>query len=295
MKLPKKSLLFSLTVLFIFIVALLAGCGGTKKLDDAEKRIATLEANGVPDSLLSAAKVFLFQVKSSMNTAASGYAKMYKDSLFFYLEKAEASYTNTLQQYKPFVDSLRKSIDKNKKQLSGTQLKVVDSILVYVDSFITKNWMLQAREKVIHLDTIMPGLLADEKKTKDLRPKLVGTWVSEMEPQGGYKGVEKRVFTFKTDGSFETAEEMKGQTAEFVKEDWKFLTTGTWDLRGDTVLMFVTREICPRQVYQNYQNVKGKPQWVENKAPTYDSTITNHSKDRFVTYEYLTDVFKKKK
>ena len=65
-------------------------------------------------------------------------------------------------------------------------------------------------------------------------------------------------------------------------------------MRGDTVLMFVEREKCPRQVYHNYMKKDGRLRWVKNVSPTYDSTIVGHGKDRYMTYQYLLDFFKKR-
>jgi hypothetical protein len=163
-----------------------------------------------------------------------------------------------------------------------------------VDSMVKMNWLIQAQEKIVEIDSMMPQLLKDESKMVAIRPKLVGTWSSSRAPQGGYKGVEKRRYTFMKDGSFNSDEEMKGQTAETLKEDWQFLSWGKYDLRGDTILLFVEREKCTRQSFWNYMKKDGKVQWVKNDAPTYDSTITNHGKDKYMTFDYLLEFFKKK-
>ncbi len=271
-------------------------CGvGQKKLEDAESRINSLMEKGVPDSLLSSAKVFLFQAKSAKKTSNTAYARMYTDSLIFYLENAEAVYESAVQKLKPDVEKMQASLNKRKKELTGLQLQYADSIIAFIDSFVNMNWLRQANDKCVFLDTLFPRLLEDEKNANKIRPKLVGNWFSEMVPQGGYKAKETRKFSFKKDGSFHTIEQMRGQTSEYVKEDWKFLTWGKWKMKGDTVLMFVEREKCAKQVYHNYKkNKKGRMVWEKNEAPTYDTTITDHKKDRFVTYEYMRDYFKRK-
>ncbi len=279
----------------IAVCVLFHGCGvSKKKLDDADNRIKALEAKGVPDNLLSEAKVNLYQARTAMKSSSTAYAKKYADSLFFYLEKAETQSQATMEQYRPYIDSLRKTFDGRKKALGGLQLQYADSIIAFVDSFTTMGWLIQARDKAIYLDTSFARLVEDEKKSNKIRPRLIGTWSGQRVPPGGYKALEKRRFTFKRDGTFNSSEEMNGQTQQTLKEYWKFMNWGTWKLRGDTVLMFVTREKCPKQHFLNYMKKDGKMKWVKNQAPTFDSTIVGHGKDRFMTYEYLVDNFKKR-
>ncbi len=282
-------------ICIIAVSVLFYSCGvSQKQLDEAEMRIKALEAKGVPDSILSAAKVNLYQARTSLKSSNSAYAKKYADSLFFYLEKAESKSQKTMEQYRPYVDSLRKTFDDRKKALSGLQLQYADSIIAYVDSFTNMGWLIQARDKAIYLDTSFARLVEDEKRSNKIRPRLIGTWSGQRVPPGGFKALEKRRFTFKKDGTFNSSEEMNGQTQETLKEYWKFLNWGTWKLRGDTILMFVEREKCPKQHFLNYVKKDGRLQWVKNQAPTYDSTIVGHGKDRFMTYEYLVDNFKKR-
>lgn len=273
------------------------GCGmmSAKKLEDAETRLKVLIDNGVPDSVLADTKIYLFKTKGSFKSGQSGIARRIGDSLFLSLEKAEAEYQVALEKLKPAVKSMRESFDVKKKELTGLHIKYVDSLVTYIDSFIKMNWIIQANNRCIMLDSMFPNIIADEKHAAKIMPRIVGTWVSQRVPEKGYKGLETRKFIFKKDGTFTGAEQMKGQTSAYVKENWKFLTWGTWKLRGDTAFLFVNREKCPIQVYHNYIKKNGKLQWKMNKAPTYDSTITNGAKDRYLTYTYLMDLFKKKR
>ena len=101
--------------------------------------------------------------------------------------------------------------------------------------------------------------------------------------------------TFKKDSTYNSTEQLKGQTSEYIKEDWKFINSGIWRMKGDTIMLNVQREKCVKQVYWNYLVKNGKAQWVKNVAPTYDSTYTDGKKDRFMTFEYVKDYFKRTK
>lgn len=292
----KPSTLLKTSYLLIFSLFLFLGCGLSQKdLDDADKRLKVLQEQGAPDSLLSSVKVFLFQVKAAKKSGNSGLLRKNGDSLIFYLEKAEKDFEAALTKEKPYVESFRKKAEETKKELTGLQLKYADSVLSVIDGFIAKNWILAARDVCFRLDTLFPHLLNDEKLARKISKKILGTWVSVRVPEGGFKAKEKRIFTFKSNGTFRGSEEMKGQTAENLKEDWKFISSGTWKMRGDTAMMYVAKEKCARQIFTNLQIKGGKRKWVKNVMPTYDSTLAPGTKDRFLTYEYLTDFFTKKK
>ena len=285
---------------YIFVICTVIifffGCGiSEKKLSEIEDRIKVLQDQGAPDSLLSSVKIFLFQIKSSKKIGNTGLVRKNSDSLKIYIDKAEINFKAALEKAKPFITTTIRSIQEKKKDLTGLQLKIVDSILVRIDLLTSKNWLLPAQELCFRLDTLLPHLLTDEGLSQKYRKKVMGRWVSVQVPQGGFKGKETRDFTFKRDNTFQTIETMKGQTSEYSKEDWKFINTGTWAMRGDTIKMYVERERCTKQIYWNYKPVGKKYQWVKTVAPTYDSTITNGKKDRYLTYSYIKDSFKKRK
>jgi len=272
------------------------GCGGKKQIDEADARIQALAAKGVPDTLIAGPKVFLFQVRAAMKTGQSGIARRNRDSLMTSLERAEQWYEQTMQRLKPELEKMTADLGAQKKGLSGLQLRTADSMMAIVDSFTTINWLLQAKQKADLIAGMMPGLLNDEARMKELRPKIIGTWVGESEPEDKtMKAKERRKFIFGADGKLYIEEEMKGQTQEYLKEDWKFLSWGRWDQKGDTTLLYIEREKCERQTYWTLKEQAGRKQWVREDKPTYDTTITDGSKDRFMAWDYFQQFLKKVK
>ena len=291
-----KILKSSVWVLFVSfaVVTLVTNCGKKMSINDAETRIKALEEKGIADSLIDDAKVYLFQAKTAKSMGQTSKKKKYMDSLYMFLENAEASLSTAAQNFKPLVDSLRRSIDERKSLLTGLQLTDAENLDAVLDSFAEKGWLVQAKDKAIDLDSIMDRLVRDEEHMKKIRPQVIGRWVSSRVPKEGYKAVETRKFTFKKDGKYEADEQMKGQTSEFTKEDWRFLSWGDYELKGDTIFMHVKREKCLKQLYHNYKEIKGKMRWEPYVAPTYDSTITDGSKDRYFTFEYVKEFFDRK-
>jgi hypothetical protein len=160
---------------------------------------------------------------------------------------------------------------------------------------VAKEWLLQAKAKLLDLDTMMVQLLKDEETAARFKKRLVGTWVGEQVPSNiKYKAVDRRKYTFSPDGKLYVLESMKGQTEEFLKEDWMFESWGSWDVKGDTALLFIEKESCKRQTFWHKKEVNGRMQWVKEDKPTYDTTITDHSKDRFMTWDFMKQFLKKR-
>jgi hypothetical protein len=276
------------------VAAVIAGCGVSgKKLNAAEQRIALLQQKGVPDSLLTEARVLLVQSRTAKQLGNGIGAKSQYDSLEKLLATAEASYGATTGQLKPGIEAMRKSIADKKLTLTGAHLKEADSLLALLDATIAKNDWQSAKEVAAMVDTAVNSLLKNEVTAKEIKPKVVGTWTSTeviKNKEEKSNAVEKKSFTFAPDGKLDITEERNGQTNEALKEDWKFESWGTYSLKGDTILMNITREKCLKQVYENLKNKK----WVKFEKPPYDSTISNGKKDRYMAFDFLKAGFKKK-
>ena len=289
----------SMAMLCVLFTAgmLLFGCGGGKKaVEQYEAKLKALEANGTPDSLLSTIRVHLAQAKGGIRTHNGTLVRTSLDSLKSITAAAEKWQAEVTLAAKTHVDGLVSTLAEKKKGLSGLQLKQADSLFNLADSLIKKNWYLQARRFVDELDTLMPVLIKDEAAAKKVMTKLPGTWaMSKKHRENTANAIETKKVTFTKDGAFQMAESMKGKTSPYLKEDWEFHTSGKYELKGDTILLSVQKEKCLKEIYWNLK-IKGKKQaWIKNdKKKPYDTVITNGAKDRYFTFGYLTEKFKKK-
>jgi hypothetical protein len=281
----------SLTVGMFF-----AGCGYSgKKLKNAEAQINAFSEKGVPDTLLSAAKVFLYNAQTANKFGNSGESRLNGDSLKTAVQRIQVWYDSAMKALKPAVDELTNSVTAKKQDLTGMQQKEADSIYAIAQALVSKNWLLQARDKLSELDGIMASLIDDEKKAQAMKAMIVGTWVGGKKHEAeGYSATERKKVVFSGDGKLDLEEEMKGQTSESLKEDWLFQSAGTWDIKGDTALLHITHEKCLRQTYWSLMNKEGKDQWVKQDKPTYDSTIANGNRDKFLTLAEIKETLKKK-
>ncbi|MBN1600539.1 MAG: hypothetical protein JW915_02970 [Chitinispirillaceae bacterium] len=280
----------------IALAAFLVGCGGASKtkMGEIENRIKALTDKGTPDSILANVKVFQYNVAAAQKINNSGHARKYTDSMLVAIEIAEKWYEEAMVQNKSYLDTKGADLRNRKAALTGLPLRTADSMFAVVDSLVKMNWLIMARTKLDKLDTAMVTLENDEKKSVEVRKKVVGKWGDAhwVKPEeANYKALDKKVYKFTKDMKFEGDESMKGQTTEFMKEDWQFLSWGDYDIKGDTIFIFVKREKCTRQIFTQW-HIKDK-KWIEGKKPTYDSTITNGAKDRFILYSDLKSDFKK--
>ncbi|MBN1128556.1 MAG: hypothetical protein JXA71_06195 [Chitinispirillaceae bacterium] len=282
---------------FFAVAVVLSSCGGGKNSIEAfESRLQALETSGTPDSLLSSIRVHLSQAKAGKRTSNGRLLRTSIDSLKVRTAAAEQWYAEITQAKKEHVDGLYTQLSEKKKGLSGLQLKEADSLLGIADSFIKKNWYIQAVRFVDELDSLMPVLVKDEENARKVLSQLSGTWsVTKKLTQNTANAVEKKRVTFLKEGTFEMEESMQGKTSPTLKEDWHFISSGTYGVKGDTILLAVKNEKCFKETYWNLMMKGSKQAWVKNdKKKPYDTLITDGSKDRFFTFEYLTDEFRKK-
>lgn len=271
---------------------LFTGCVSQKTIETYEAQLKALEAKGVPDSLLSSVRVYISQAIGGKRTGNGMVVRTSIDSVKTGLAAAEQWYASTVQTSKPHVDSLLKYFNAKRSALSGLQLKEADSFLTIIASYTKTSDYFQARLFSDRFDTLLLTLLQDEALAKKAGAEISGTtWtMNKKHTEDGANAAEKSKVSFKKDGSFEMSEEMKGKTKPTLKEDWLFLTWGTYAMKGDTILLSTNRE---KRVRQNYEHVAGGKVVKKIQDKPYDSVISNGSKDRFFTFSYLKENFKR--
>ena len=290
------------SILPAFALILTVGCGGgvnDKVLDDAQGRIDALKTKGIPDDKVSGARIHLYQAREHHGKGNGRQAKISVDSMKANLALAEQFYQEQVSTLGPKIDAKKAEAVKAKEELSGYQVIKIDSAVAVIDSFKRIDWLLQADNVAQELVALLPSLRDDEVKSKNLRRLVPGEWVTETrtksEAHREVNALERKVFTFHKDGKVNLVESKKGQSGEFLKEDWEFRSWGTYDMKGDTVMLSINRFAAVRQMFQRIHKINDKMVWKDEPGPVYDSAITDRSQDRFVTYEDLKADFKQAK
>jgi hypothetical protein len=283
-------------------LSVIAFCGcsvSQRSIDDAQKRINALKAKGVPDSSLSDAIKYLYGATYAKEKDDNSLARHSLDSARTLIAQAESNYSENLVKMKPYIDSLISVIQRAKTGFTGMQAKKVDSAMLVINGFAEKNWIYQVEDNARKAVDMLPQLKFNEDRARELKPRLYGEWVclntTKSDADKTINAVEKKIFSFFKDGKVKLDENKKGQSAKNLKEDWEFLSYGTFDLLGDTIYMFVDRFACARQNFDKLVEKDKKKSWERETHPPYDSAITDHSQDRWIPYMEMQDDFKQQK
>ena len=276
---------------------LFSGCGPSPKaIAKIDARIKLLTTGGAPDSLVTPPSLCLQMAKDAMarKPQDTRTASIALDSANILLKQIEAGYTAEMARLKPGVVQQVAGLRTEAAELTGLHKKKADSALTVVDSAISANALFLAEAKGFSADTVIKNMIAAQKVADGLRPQVIGKWTcinkSKSIENPAINAVEQKVFTFGADGKVYLEESKKGQSAANLKEDWAFFSWGTYDLRGDTVLLAVTRFKIAKQDFVEMKEGK----WVVRHGVTCDSAITDGSQNRSITFPDLKLDFVKK-
>lgn len=280
---------------FISLTAIIAitGCGGVSKksIDTAHKRIETLKSQGVPDSMLSMAKVYLNQVEIFQEKGKTPDAKKSAIELEKQLADAENFFKNSVSNLLPSIEALKSKIKSSRSEFSALQGKKIDSMLTVVDSFVGIKWYLQANNTAQEIANRIPQFREDQQKANEIMKKVPGEWVCTNHIKGTenkeINALEKKIFSFDRKGSVKLIENKKGRSGPYLKEDYEYRSVGTWDVLGDTIYLFINRFTAVRQNFERMYKENNKFIWKKENHPPYDSTITDGSQDRNIIFADL--------
>ncbi|MDD5675549.1 MAG: hypothetical protein PHC61_15370, partial [Chitinivibrionales bacterium] len=205
-----------------------AGCSvSQRKLDQAQKRIDTLKAKGVPDSALSRASVMLYQARESKKSGDRHLASVAADSMMIYIAKAEALFTEQSQRSKPIIDEIRQRIEAAKPKFTGLMRKELDAKVLGIDTNETKGFIFQAEDAAHSADSALTRIKFNQERADELRKTVPGVWecvnITKSAEIKEINATEKKVFDFKKDGTALLDENKKGQSTRFMKEDWQYM------------------------------------------------------------------------
>jgi hypothetical protein len=277
-----------------------AGCSVSQKaIDETQKRVTDLKVKGVPDSLLSESVKYLYGTTYAKQKDDKSVARKSLDSAKTAVSKVEALYAENIARIKPLADSLVNVLKTVKPTLSSLQAKKIDSAIVVIDSFVQKNWPYQIEYNAKKAVAMLPQLQINEQQARALKATLPGEWVftdkSKSDADKAVNAVETKTFILAKDGKATFIEKKKGQSSKNLKEDYEFRSQGTWDCLGDTLFLFITRFASVRQNFETLNEAGGKKVWEKRQEPIYDSTITDHSQDRWTPFTEMKVDFKQVK
>ncbi|MDR0303426.1 MAG: hypothetical protein LBH98_01465 [Chitinispirillales bacterium] len=303
-----------LLVISLFIALLLVGCQSfQKKIEDTQARLMMLENKGLPDSLITPIRISITAAQGEMKRNRGGNANKNLKAAITAVKKAEEVLENSIETKKPEIIARYNSVkDKVKKDLRALHKYDADSALAVVDSFIKIDFVFKAEAFLEKFEKDYPKLLRAQFIADSLRPKVQGTWTfietTKNSEDKNVNAIEKKIFSFNKGGNSKFVEEKHGQSSTNLKEDWKFETWGTWDMKGDTVWVIATKFIQNKQTFWQFNeltkkwgHVDNENKFVDNKPNVIEAetlTIEKNKDDivkqnRYIIYQDLLDEYKK--
>jgi len=289
-------------ILLPTIALMLVGCGGVKQeqINTVTNRLDELAQTGLPDSVLLEARDAVFKINVGQSENDNVKVSENYDIALIELAKADSILAQSIQDRKPVVaERLATLLSSSDEQLKGLHRKAIDSILTETGALLEKNWIIDAEALIIEGDSLFEALKEQQVEAETLRPRLVGTWkfsktiTNQMDPE--VNALQEKTFVLRRNGTAEFIESKKGKSGPKLKEDWYFKSSGTWEMKGDTIHILTNHFFSPRQNFWDYKdgNDDGKLEWVLNAQPTYDDSITDGSQDRHISYSNLIEDFSK--
>ncbi len=291
-----------LAVILVATAALITiGCGASqKKIEEGEQRISALVQKGVPDSILSKARVYLYQAREEQKRGNMGKAKEAQEQMLVHIAEAEKKYEADLSRLKPYLDSIKNDIAEQTKELTGLHKRCLDSLMNPIDSLIGLGYLMQADAKLDTVAKYVPDLVKEQELSKKVRKDVVGVWrfkdITKHSQDKSVHAVEEKIFTFRSNGKGHFIEQKSGKVSPFAKQDYRFDSYGKWDVKGDTIHLLVDRFQRKREIVEDLKKQdNGKKEWIKTSQTPYDSAITDGSQNRFVEMSVLKMDFKHSK
>ncbi len=274
------------TGVLLLITLLVVGCGQKITIEEAESRIADLRDRGVPRREMTRISMYLNHMKTAKSIGNSANYTKYRDSLYNALNDFEERMGVLLEESAAVIASLRAAAEEKGEPLKGLHLKEAQKLFATVDSLIEVPSPLLARTRLETLDLQLDTLLEQQALADSLRSHFVGAWVMEEEsPDSRFNVVKRHEIHLRPDGSLYMMDRSRGTTSATTRDDWEFQSEGKWDLMGDVAFKYVTND---KRVRYNFQRLDPETnRWVTESKPAYDSTVTDSSKDGYITYEVL--------
>ena len=296
-------------------ILFLVGCKSfDERVVEVNERLSVLENKGLPDSVVSPARLALTSAQGNNARNRGGEANKDLKKAETAVANAEEFLENTLNTKKPEVVARFNKIVKNvDNDLRGLHRKDADVVLNQIDSLLKINFVFKAEKIINQFEKDYKKMTRAQFLADSLRPKINGSTWTFMETtknteDKNVNATEKKVFKFNKDGSSYFVEQKSGQSTPYLKEDWKFETWGTWDMKGDTVHVIATKFTQHKQTFWQFneltkkwghvdtknQFVVGKPNVIEAETLTLAKNPEDIVKqNRYITYQDLLDEYKK--
>ena len=300
---------------FLVLLALsfLTACQPFEKREsDVRERLTALETKGLPDSVIAPARLALVAAQGNKARNRDGEANKELNKALAAVKNAEEFLEKTLTTKKPEVVARYNAlVSETEKSFRGLHRTAADSILQQIDNWLKIDFVFRAERIIQQFERDLPRMKRAQHLADSIRPIINGsnwrfTETTTHAHDRNVNAVENKTFRFNRDGTAYFEERKTGQSAPNLRENWRFETWGTWDMKGDTINVIATRFTQHRQEFWQFNeltrkwgHVNEQNQFVEGRArviPAETLTMADNPDDvvkqnRFIVYKDLIDEF----
>ena len=305
---------YLICISFLSFFLLLMGCQSfQEKVNSTQLRLKALEDKGLPDSVITPIRISLVGAQDESRRNRGSEANKKIKAAIDAAVKAETFLENSLTVKKPeIVARFNTAKSKVEKDLRGLHKSDAETILASVDSLLKLDFVFRAERILEKFEKDYPKTVRAQFVADSLRPRVRGTWTflenTKHSEDKNVNATERKVFTFEPNGRAKFVEEKRGQSSPNLKEDWRFETWGTWDMKGDTVNVAATRFTQHKQTFWQFNEitkkwghldnnnnfVEGKPKVIDAETLTMEDNKDDILKqNRYVIFQDLVDEYKK--
>ena len=279
---------------------------------DVRDRLNALEGKGLPDSVIAPVRLSLVAAEGHRaRNRGSDANKALREGLAAVV-RAEDFLENSLSVKLPEIRKRRDALAARvNSDLRGLHKQSADSILQQIDSLLDIKFVFRAERVVKQMEDNFPRKQRSQHLADSIRPLINGTvWTYTERTTHAHdknvNAVENKTFRFNRDGTAYFEERKQGQSAPNLRENYRFETWGTWDMRGDTIHILANRFTQHRQEFWQLNELTGRwghintdRQFIEGRAnviPAETLTMAVNPEEvvlqnRFIAYSDLLNEF----
>lgn len=284
----------------------LVGCGGISMEDikEAQTKVAELEKQGLPDSLISKAKFALNDAESAKQKGQNKLLKSRYSEAIEIIENAEKAMSTAQSDLKPALELEYSNFSNVTKELTGLHKEAAEKELAGFKKMIDDGKLYQANGKLKKLKKEFESLQKQEETASEIRKKLNGTWAfldtAKNVEYPEINAIEKKYFKFLKNGKCSFQHIKNGQDAPNQKVFFNFKTYGDLELKGDTIHIRADRWVRTKeQIFVKDINDPGASWKLQGEGKPEDisiakGTLKKGEQDLWIGFETLKLDYKKK-
>jgi hypothetical protein len=281
----------NLMVLFLGAVVFFGCSRGPKmsQITEVVEQVSHYKEAGVPDQITGPAESAINNARNARLQGNGTAARKYYREALKYVEDAEEALETAADSLRPEIVQKLSALDAEaEKHLSGLHLEAYETQKAEVEELLDINHVYRAERSAENLEEELASLREQQEHADSIASKIIGRWVhrdtASSEIHEEIDAITVQTIEFTSDGRARYRNKKDGQINEHEKMFYEFIDKGTYDIKGDTVHIFVDTFETVRKRMEVLRD--GEWDTIVDEDPQVEE-ITDGSQDVPVTYTTL--------